>query len=170
MNAALWGPAAMKLAINGETSGLGVSISETNFSSTKALIPMMRIFNSTFLLRLPVAVILLAHSLPSIFSGDVNDFGKLYLDQVGFAPVGLPLAWMIKLSHVAAAACLLLDKYVRPVGIITILVLVMGIILIHGKEGWFVVGYGRNGMEFSFLLIFVLLAIMFPDGFSKAKM
>ena len=47
----------------------------------------------------------------------------------------------------------------------------MGIIMIHFQEGWFVVGGGRNGMEFNFLLIFVLVAIMFPNGvkFNKSN-
>ena len=29
----------------------------------------------------------------------------------------------------------------------------MGILLVHAPEGWFVVGAGRNGMEYSVLLI-----------------
>jgi len=43
----------------------------------------------------------------------------------------------------------------------------MGIVLVHFKEGWFVVGGGRNGWEYNFLLIFVLLAILFPEGIKK---
>jgi putative oxidoreductase len=39
--------------------------------------------------------------------------------------------------------------------------------MIHGREGWFVVGGGRNGMEFNFLLIFALLTLMFPHGLRK---
>lgn len=127
----------------------------------------MKIFNSTFLLRLAVAIILLAHSIPSILSRGVNDFGNLYLNQIGFAPFGLALAWAIKLSHVVAAACLLVEKYVMWACLVTIAILVGGIILIHFKEGWFVVGGGRNGVEFNFLLIFVLVTIMFPNGFKK---
>jgi putative oxidoreductase len=36
----------------------------------------------------------------------------------------------------------------------------MGIAIVHFKEGWFVVGAGRNGVEFNFLLIVVLLYLM----------
>lgn len=107
------------------------------------------------------------HGIPGMFNGGVNDFGKFFLDSIGFSPIGVPLAWAIKLSHVAAAVCFLLNKFIRPAAIITIIILVMGIILVHFKEGWFVVGGGRNGVEFNFLLIVVLLAIMFPDGFRK---
>jgi putative oxidoreductase len=124
-------------------------------------------FNSTFLLRLGVAIILLMHSIPGMFDGGINNFGKLYLDQIGFSPLGVPIAWAIKLSHMAAAICLLFEKYVKWASIVTIFILVMGIIMVHFREGWFVVGGGQNGVEFNFLLIIVLLTIMFPNGLRK---
>ena len=127
----------------------------------------MNVNNSTFLLRLAVAIILLAHSVWGMFDNGINNFGNLYLNQVGFAPIGVPLAWAIKLSHVVCAACFLFEKYVKPAAIITIFVLIAGIVMIHFKEGWFVVGGGRNGVEFNVLLIFVLLTIMFPDGIKR---
>ena len=124
-------------------------------------------FNGTFLLRIGIAIILLAHSLPSIFTNSIFEFGEYYLNQIGFAPLGVPIAWAIKLSHVGAALCLLLEKYVNIASIITIFVLIMGIILVHYPEGWYVVGGGRNGMEFNFLLIVGLLTIMFPNGLKR---
>lgn len=120
-------------------------------------------YNSTFILRWGVAIILIMHSVPVMFNNGVNDFGTLYLNQVGFNPLGVPLAWAIKLSHVAAAICLILEKYIRWAAIVTILILTSGIVMIHFKEGWFVVGNGRNGMEFNFLLIAALLTIMLTD-------
>lgn len=125
--------------------------------------------NSTFLLRAAVAIILLTHSLPSIYTGDVNNFGNLYLNAVGFAPFGVPLAWVIKLSHIAAAICLLLHKYIKPAAIVTIAILFTGIVMLHFKEGWFVVGGGRNGWEYNFLLIVVLVSIMYPHGFNRRR-
>lgn len=35
-----------------------------------------------------------------------------------------------------------------------------GILLVHAREGWFVVGGGRNGMEYSVLLISSLIALI----------
>ena len=123
--------------------------------------------NGTLLLRIAVAIILLTHSVFGMFNNGINDFGNLYLNQIGFAPCGVFLAWSIKLSHVVAAILLILNKYVKLAGFVTIFVLLMGIILVHFEEGWFVVGGGRNGVEYNFLLIVVLLAIMFPNGFKK---
>ncbi|BFM44836.1 hypothetical protein CFS9_34770 [Flavobacterium sp. CFS9] len=124
--------------------------------------------NGNLLLRTAVAIILLTHSVFGMFNNGINDFGNLYLNQIGFAPFGVFLAWSIKLSHVVAAFLLLINKYVKPAGFVTILILIMGIILVHFQEGWFVVGGGRNGAEYNFLLIIVLIVIMYPNGFKKS--
>lgn len=123
--------------------------------------------DKTFILRVSLAIILLTHSVPGMFDGGVNAFGEHYLNQIGFSPLGVPIAWAIKLSHVACAILLVLNRYIKPAAIITILILIMGIVMVHFKEGWFVVGGGRNGMEYNFLLICVLLYIMFPNGFKR---
>jgi putative oxidoreductase len=125
--------------------------------------------NGILLLRIAVALILLTHSVFGMFNNGINDFGNLYLNQIGFDPFGIFLAWSIKISHVVAALLLLLNKYIRAAGFVTIFVLIMGIILVHFQEGWFVVGGGRNGMEYNFLLIIVLLVIMYPNGFKKSE-
>ncbi len=127
----------------------------------------MNTFNSTLLLRLAVSVILLMHSIPGMFNNGINDFGNLYLNQVGFAPFGVALAWTIKLSHVVCAGCLLFEKYTRWAVMVTIVILVAGIVMVHFKEGWYVVGGGRNGVEFNFLLIVALFTILFPNGLKK---
>ncbi len=123
--------------------------------------------SSTFLLRFAVAIILGMHSIPTILEGSVNDFGNLYLNSVGFAPFGLYIAWAIKLTHLFSVPLLLLNKYLKPVALANIFILVMGIIMVHYQEGWFVVGGGRNGVEFNFLLIFSLLTMLFPNGLTK---
>ncbi len=129
----------------------------------------MKIFSGTFLLRLAVAIILLMHSIPGMFNNGIRDFGNLYLNEVGFAPFGLYLAWAIKLSHVVCAACFLLNRYIKAAAILTIFILVMGIIMVHYPEGWFVVGGGRNGVEFNFLLIAVLASFLFPGEWRKKQ-
>lgn len=137
---------------------------------TQALIaPDMSLFNSTFFLRFSVSVILLIHGVAGMFNNGVNDFGNLFLNPIGFAPLGVPLAWAIKISHVICVVCLLTQKHVRWACALTIFILLMGIVLVHFREGWFVVGGGRNGVEFNFLLIFAMLTIMFPNGLTNAK-
>ncbi|MXO04171.1 DoxX family protein [Flavobacterium sp. HBTb2-11-1] len=125
--------------------------------------------NANLLLRIAMAIILLTHSIFGMFNNGINDFGNLFLNQIGFAPYGVFLAWSIKLSHVFAAILLLANKYIKLAGLVTIFVFVIGIILVHFQEGWFVVGGGRNGVEYNFLLIIVLLAIMYPNGIIKKQ-
>jgi len=127
---------------------------------------MDRIITPTLVLRIALAAVFIMHGIPSIFTGSVNNFGNQYLNQVGFAPIGLPLAWAIKLSHVACAILLILNRYIRLAAFTTIPILVAGIIMIHAAEGWFVVGGGRNGVEFNVLLIsaLVYLAIINKKG------
>ena len=123
-----------------------------------------KIIDGTLILRVALAIILLFHSVPGMFDGGIQAFGELYLNQNGFAPMGVPLAWAIKLSHVVCAVLLVLNKYIKPASLVTIAILIMGIVMVHFKEGWFVVGGGRNGVEFNFLLICVFLYLMFPKG------
>jgi len=101
------------------------------------------------------------HGLPSLISGDVNNFGNEYLRSSGFGSFGLPIAWAIKLSHIAAAICFLLNRFIKPAAWVTILILLTGIFMVHLDHGWYVVGGGNNGVEFNFLLIFVLLTMIF---------
>lgn len=120
-------------------------------------------------LRIALMIIFLVHAVGGMFNNGINDFGNLYLNKVGFAPIGLPLAWSIKLSHVALAISLFTDKYLKITAIITILILLVGIYLVHLPNGWFVVGGGTGGVEFNFLLIMALLSIIYPNTFSRNK-
>src|SRR6185295_1868639 len=113
----MWSPAHRPLSAKSNESGYSTMI------------------DKTFILRAAVALILLTHSLPGMFNGGINDFGNAYLNQVGFAPVGVPLAWAIKLSHVVCAVLLVMNRYIKPAAIVTILILLMGIIMVHFQEG-----------------------------------
>lgn len=119
-----------------------------------------KIFTNTFLLRFGVAIIFLSHSLHGIFTGnDVNDFGNLFLNKIGFAPFGIFIAWGVVISQIITSLLLITNKVVKISCFINIIILIFGIITVHFEEGWYVVGAGRNGMEFSFILIVVLFTI-----------
>lgn len=123
-----------------------------------------KIFTNTFLLRFGVAIIFLSHSLHGIFTGnDVNDFGNLFLNKIGFAPIGVFIAWGVVVSQIVTSLLLIANKVVKVSSIINIFILIFGIITVHFAEGWYVVGAGRNGMEFSFILIVVLFTIIISD-------
>jgi putative oxidoreductase len=116
-----------------------------------------------FYLRSALSVILLMHSVVSIFSGDVNNFGHLYLDTIGFSPFGLYLAWAVKLIHLFSVFLIWSDRYVKLVSICNIVILLFGIYFVHWRNGWYVVGGGTNGIEFNVLLICCFLQLIFTD-------
>ncbi|HEY8550881.1 MAG TPA: DoxX family protein [Vicinamibacterales bacterium] len=109
------------------------------------------------LLRAGTAAILFVHGVARARLGIVDDFGRV-LDGWGF-PAGLVLAWTITLVEIAGGAALAAGLFVRPLTVWFAVQLAAGIHLVHAPAGWFVVGAGRNGMEFSVQLILCLLVI-----------
>jgi putative oxidoreductase len=109
--------------------------------------------------RVVVALIMFTHGVGRIYFGLVGGFGE-FLSLNGF-PLGFYLAWAITIFEIVSSILIAVGFYVAPLAIIFILHLLCGIYMVHLKDGWFVVGAGRNGAEFSVLLIasFVTLAI-----------
>lgn len=118
-------------------------------------------------LRIVVAVLVIIHGITRIALGIVDDFGT-FLSGVGF-PLGAVLAWGITGIEILGGAMLGLGKWVRPLALYFAAQLVLGIVLVHAQEGWFVVGAGRNGVEYSVLLIAVLLGIAYAAGPASTK-
>ena len=116
------------------------------------------------LLRAGAAGIMIAHGVARAWLGIVGNFGTA-MTQWGF-PAGLALAWTVTVVEIVGGLALAAGYFVRPAATWFILQLALGIYLIHGRVGWFVVGAGRNGSEFSALLIlcFVVLIIAAPSG------
>lgn len=117
-------------------------------------------------LRIVLAAIMLIHGIARIYGGKPARFGE-FLTLNGF-PLGFYLAWGITIFEIVGSIVLASGFYVRILAIIFAVQLLMGIILVHAKEGWFVVGPGRNGAEYSVLLItsFLVIALSY---FGKSK-
>jgi putative oxidoreductase len=122
------------------------------------------------LLRAGTAIVMMVHGLARWRLGIVDDFGTV-LGVWGF-PAGLALAWTITIVEIVGGAALAAGWFVRPMVAWFIIQLVAGIYLIHGRVGWFVVGAGRNGMEFSTVLILclIVIALTYRDAFSAPGM
>jgi len=110
-------------------------------------------------LRIVISVLLMIHGIARITLGIVDDFG-LFFQEFG-VPFGGVLAWAITVLEIVGGALLALGWRARMLALYFAAQITAGILLIHGAEGWFVVGAGRNGMEYSVLLIIVLLAIAY---------
>ena len=110
------------------------------------------------LLRIGTAGIMIVHGIARAMLGIVGNFG-VALNQWGF-PAGAAIAWTITLVEILGGAALAAGLFVRPLAAWFILQLAAGIYLIHGRVGWFVVGAGRNGAEFSTYLILCFIVVM----------
>lgn len=117
---------------------------------------------SIVLLRVAIALLLGVHGGYRLFTGGYAGFGE-YLGSQGL-PFGGTLALAITLFELAGPLCLLLGRFVRPVVVVHALILGAGIVMVHAPEGWFVVGAGRNGMEYSVLLLVGLAALFLAEG------
>lgn len=118
---------------------------------------------STALLFLKVisAVLMFIHGAARISNGTVDDFG-VFLSGQGF-PLGFFLAWGITLFELAGSILLVAGFYTWITALVFAVHLGVGIALVHWRQGWFVVGAGTGGMEFSVLLIASFLAIAFAN-------
>ena len=112
-------------------------------------------------IRLVLCVIMFIHGAARIANGTVDDFGG-FLSSHGL-PLGFFLAWGITLFELVGSVLLAAGLYAWIIAVLFAAQIAVGIALIHWKEGWFVVGAGRNGMEFSTLLIASFLAIAYSS-------
>ncbi len=111
------------------------------------------------LIRFGLAAVMFVHGAARLGFGTVGGFGE-FLGSQGF-PLGFFLAWGITLFEIVGSVLLAAGLYTWIVALIFALELAAGIALVHWKEGWFVVGHGRNGFEFSAFLILSFLAVAY---------
>jgi putative oxidoreductase len=110
------------------------------------------------LLRIGVAALLFIHGAARVGLGIVPPFGD-FLNSKGL-PAGLLLAWTLTIAELARTPLLAARRFVTPIAAFFIVELAAGIALVHWPAGWFVVGAGRNGMEYSVLLILALGSVV----------
>ena len=108
-------------------------------------------------LRLALAGLVAAHGYHRLLTGGSTGFGQ-WLASQGI-PLGLAVAWSVTLVEVVGSLLLAAGRFVFPVTIVLSAIYVVGIIMVHAPNGWFVVGSGRNGVEYSVLLIVALLCV-----------
>lgn len=107
------------------------------------------------LIRFAAAGNMLIHGITRFASGGVSPFDS-WLHGLGFPPY---TAWFITAFEIVASIMIMVGKWVAPMSIIFIVQLGMGIFLLHRHHGWFVVGAGRNGMEYNVLMIICFAAV-----------
>jgi putative oxidoreductase len=117
--------------------------------------------NALTAIRVVLAAVLFIHGAARISNGTIGAFGE-FLGSQGL-PLGFYIAWAITLFELIGGVLLAVGMYTWIISLLFALLLAVGIYMIHWKEGWFVVGAGRNGMEFSVLMIACLAAVAYAS-------
>lgn len=112
-------------------------------------------------LRIAVASFLFIHGAFRIYDNGPPGFGE-FLGSQGL-PFGLAIAWTVTIMEIVGTIVLASGRFVPYLALYFTAILTAGIVLVHSKEGWFVVGGGRNGMEYSVCLIVCLLVTAWAD-------
>jgi len=113
------------------------------------------------MIRVVLATLMFVHGAARISNGTVDDFGG-FLGSQGI-PLGFFIAWGITLFEIVGSVLLAVGSYTWVVALLFAVELAAGVAMVHWKEGWFVVGAGRNGMEYSALLIASLIAVAYAS-------
>jgi putative oxidoreductase len=116
-------------------------------------------------LRVAVASVFVIHGIARTLNGTVGGFGG-FLGSWG-VPAGATVAWAITVVEVAGGAALAAGYAVRWLSAWFILQIAMGIVMVHASSGWFVVGAGRNGVEYSVLIVACLFATAMLDSTNR---
>ena len=119
--------------------------------------PPQRAVRALEVLRITVALLILIHGVWRLTMGGVVPFG-VWLESLGF-PYGYGWAMAVTLYELVGPVLMLMRRWTSLAALGHVFILTLGAILVHLPSGWFVVGAGRNGVEYSVLLIVALLAI-----------
>lgn len=120
-----------------------------------AITPDTRSRYAWLVLRVALGLLIAAHGLARWWAGGVLPFGG-FLESQGFL-YGLLLASAIAAFEIVGSAALIAGRLVAPLCACFAGIYAVGIALVHARAGWFVVDLGRNGAEYSVLLIVCLL-------------
>jgi putative oxidoreductase len=107
-------------------------------------------------IRMALATLLFVHGIARVLADGVAPFGG-FLESRGF-PFGLGIAWFVTVFELVAAPVFAAGRWITPIALVFSAIYACGIWLVHAPAGWFVVGLGRNGAEYSVLIIACLLA------------
>lgn len=111
------------------------------------------------ILRVVMGIIFVTHGIARLYHGSVPDFGN-YLNSQGLM-IGVPLAWIITIGELVSGSLLAVGIKVRYCAAFHGLIIASGLLMVHLPNGWFVVGHGSGGVEYSVLILAVVLVLFF---------
>ncbi len=127
----------------------------------------LRDHRSVVALRCVLAVLIAAHGWYRLTTGGIPLFGA-WLESQGW-PFATAIAAAITLIEVVGTPLLVLGRCQFVLCLCYAAIYSVGLVIVHLPFGWYVVGPGRNGMEYSALLIsaFMILAYQSRPDFAR---
>ncbi|HLF51101.1 DoxX family protein [Flavobacterium sp.] len=117
--------------------------------------------------RIIFPLFLMIHGLFRLISGGVEGFG-IFLESNHFV-AGSVIAWSLTIIEIVGSILIILGYFAKWLCLLFICEIIMGILLVHAVNGWFVVGGGSGGVEYSLLLVlgYFLIALSNPKPLLK---
>ncbi len=109
------------------------------------------------ILRIVIGAIIIAHGALRIYSNTVLGFGEVL--TLSGIPQGTIVAWALTAFEILGGLTFLLGKFVKPIGLLLAVYLIVQIYLSQFKHGWSVGGFGKSEIEYNVLLITSFLAV-----------
>ncbi|CAN7678594.1 MULTISPECIES: DoxX family protein [Duganella] len=131
----------------------------------------MKIFTrataGTDLLRLVLCALIFTHGAYRFYEGSSPILGQILEDQGFPGGSGTILAYAVNVTETLGSLLLAMKLFTLPVCAALTIIYTTGIILFHRHNGFFVVGPGTGGWEYSALLITCLVTTAWEDWKQK---
>ncbi len=107
--------------------------------------------------KVAACAIMFTHGVHRYLYGEIGPLGDV-LAQIGF-PFAQVQANLVNAAETFGTVLIALGVFVRSLCAVMILIFVTGIVIFHWQAGFFIVGPGEGGWEFSALLICCFAAV-----------
>jgi putative oxidoreductase len=114
------------------------------------------------ILRVVIGTLIIFHGAIRIYQNNVVGFGE-FLTLNGI-PHGVYAAWVITAIEILGGLMFLLDKFVKPIGLLLVIRLSAEIYFVHLKNGVSNIGAERTSLEFGVLLTASFLVVALAQG------
>jgi len=125
-------------------------------------LPAIKESHGANILRALLGTIFITHGAARLYYGSVTDFGA-FLNSQGLV-IGEIIAWIITIGEILSGGLLIIGMFVRYLIIFHGIIIISGIFLVHLPNGWFTVGHGQGGVEYSVLILAVLVLLYSKEG------
>lgn len=119
--------------------------------------PFLSSSQSLVLFRIALPLFFVAHAVVRIANGTIERFAGFLSTKGLFATTAM--VWGITAYEIIGGIALAFGYYQKYLSLGFILMLIMGNIIIHYENGWWVGEHGAGGMEYSCALILGLIVI-----------